>query len=154
MMTGDGEEERLLRDNLQVRALSPEALRRVREVTEAEWRAHIESPARPRWTSYATAASGALVAGAGAWAMLARGAYSEEPLAQLARTEGPGVIEVHALWHDAAVHVGSEIQAGRSIQARGASLFALRGGGNLRVAPGSRLQILSGNSVRLESGEM
>jgi len=152
--SNEAEEERLLRANLRAHVLSPEALARIRSATEAEWRAHIKPAARSRWAAFATAASVAALAAAGAWAFLARGAYSEEALAQLARTEGPGVVEVHTLWRDAAVTVGADVKSGQSIQARGASLFALRGGGNLRVAPGSRLEIVSGNSVRLESGEM
>jgi ferric-dicitrate binding protein FerR (iron transport regulator) len=152
--SADAEEERVLRQNLHARVLSPEALARIRRAAQAEWRAHCAPVGRSRWSKFATAASVAILAVAGAWAFLARGAWSEEPLAQLARTEAPGVTEVHALWPDAAVPVGSEVKAGHSIQARGASLFTLRGGGNLRVAPGSRLEIVSGNAVRLDSGEL
>ena len=148
------EEERLLRANLHVPVLSPEALSRIRRATEAQWRAHIAPAARSRWTAFAAAASVAVLAVAGAWGFVARGAYSGELLAQLARTEGPGVVEVHTLWRDSAVDVGTAIKAGQSIEARGPTLFALRGGGNLRIAPGSRLEIVSGNAVRLVSGEM
>jgi len=152
--SADAEDERMLRENLHVRVLSPEALARIRRASESAWRAQLLPARRSRRTTFAAAASVAVLAVAGVWGFLARGAFSGEPLAQLARTEGPGVVEAHALWRDAAVTVGTDVNTGQTLQARGASLFALRGGGNLRVAPGSRLEIVSGNAVRLESGEM
>jgi ferric-dicitrate binding protein FerR (iron transport regulator) len=152
--TTAAEDERVLRDNLRVGVLSPDALARIRSAAETEWRAHIDSPARPRWVAFAAAASLAVLAVAGAWGLLARGAYSEQPLAQLARAEAPGVVEVHSLWRDAALNIGSEIKAGQTVEAHGASLLALHGGGNLRIAPGSRFEVVSANAVRLESGEL
>jgi len=75
-------------------------------------------------------------------------------MAQLARAEGAGVVERRALWRDAAVGVGSELRTGGDFEARGGSLLKLHGGGNVRVAPDSRFEVLSANSVRLERGEM
>jgi hypothetical protein len=41
VQSGEAEDERVLRDNLHVQALSPEALDRIRRATEVEWRAKV-----------------------------------------------------------------------------------------------------------------
>ena len=53
----ESEEERVLRENLRVHALSPEALHRIRLATEAEWRASVIPPRRRAGMGYAAAAS-------------------------------------------------------------------------------------------------
>ena len=127
-------EERVLRENLSVRALSPEALQRIRQATEAEWRANIE-PARRRWIPYAAAASAVLLALAGTWSLLGRGpaSVSGASVARLERADPAGVVEVLRLWRDAKLNVGQEIRDGHDFASRGATLFALHGGGNLLV---------------------
>lgn len=152
--TPETEDERVLRANLRVNALSPEALQRIRLATEAEWRAQVR-PAR-RWASYAAAASIALAALLGTWSFFGRGpgTATGAPLAQLARADAPGVVELLPWWRDAAVNVGADIRSGQNLEVRGATLFALRGGGNLRIAPGSQFEVIAHNAVRLERGEM
>jgi len=149
------EEERVLRENLSVHALSPEALQRIRRATEAEWRASVE-PARRRWVPYAAAASVVLVALAGTWSFLGRGpaAVAGASIARLERADSPGVVEELRLWRDTRLNVGQEIRGGHEFASRGATLFALNGGGNLRFAPGAEFQVIAGNTVRLERGEM
>lgn len=153
--TPDAESDRVLRDNLRVPALSPEALARIRLATEAEWRANVRQSPR-RWIPLAAAASVALLASAVIWNFLAGGssALAGEPLATLARAPAPGVVELRSLWREAPVSVGSEVRGGQDLAARGGALLALHGGGNLRVAPASELEVLSANSVRLKSGEL
>jgi ferric-dicitrate binding protein FerR (iron transport regulator) len=63
-------------------------------------------------------------------------------------------VEVRALWRDAPLGIGSELRAGGDFEARGGSLLKLHGGGNVRVAPHSKFEVLSANSVRLDRGEM
>src|SRR6185503_9267412 len=58
------------------------------------------------------------------------------------------------LWRDAKLNVGQEIRDGHDFASRGATLFALHGGGNLRFAPGSKFEVVAGNTVRLDRGEM
>jgi ferric-dicitrate binding protein FerR (iron transport regulator) len=154
--TTDTEEERALRADLSVRALSPEALQRIRRAAETEWRATVGYPVRRRWIPYAAAASAVLLAMAGTWIFLARdsGAAGVEPIAQLARAEAPGVVELLPLWRESAVSVGTEIHNGQNLQTRGATLFALNGGGNLRLAAGSEFDVTAANAVRLDRGEM
>jgi ferric-dicitrate binding protein FerR (iron transport regulator) len=152
----EAEEERALRENLQVRVLTPEALARIRRATEAEWRAHVGSTPRKVWLSYAAAASVGALAVAAAWAFMSHGwdAHPGEVMARVTRAEAPGVLERRSLWRDQDVSVGSDLVSGRTFQARGATLLSLSGGGNLRIAHGSQFEVISANKVRLDSGEM
>lgn len=148
-----GDEELILRENLHVPALSPEALARIRRATEAEWRAQVGSPRR-QWIPRAAAAAVALLALSGVWQFWMRSADIPEPMGKLARTEGAGLIRIQPLWRDVAVVVGGDVRAGSDYQVRAASLLALRGGGNVRVAAGSSFEVLSADSIRLDSGEL
>jgi ferric-dicitrate binding protein FerR (iron transport regulator) len=153
--TPESEEERLLRENLNVRALSPEALQRIRVATEAEWRAQV-APMRRRWIPVAAVASIALLAVGATWSILGRGpdTVAGAPLARLERAAAPGVVESLFWWRESAVPVGAEIRGGQDLEARGATLFMLHDGGNLRIAPGSEFEVVAGNTLRLRSGEM
>ena len=148
------DDEEILRSNLQVPALSPEALARIRRATEAEWRAQVGGSPRRLWMPRVAVAAGAVLALIGAWQFWMRGAEVREPLATLARAEGSGVMELHPLWRETAVGVGSVVRSGGDFEARGGSLLALRGGGNLRLAPDSKFEVISANVVRLERGEI
>jgi len=150
------DDQEILRSHLRVPALSPEALARIRRATEAEWRAQTGGSPRRLWIPRAAAAAAALLALAAAWQFWVRGpgVADGEPMAQLARAEGAGIVEVRALWRDTALGVGSELRSGGDFEARGGSLLRLHGGGNVRVAPNSSFEVLSANSVRLDRGEM
>ena len=153
----DIEADQVLRDNLRVHALSPEALARVRRATEAEWRAEHAAPAaRRNWMPYAAAATVALFALTAA--LIFRPGIpstpSGLPLAQLVRADAPGVMELKSWWRESPVTAGAELRAGQHFDARGDTLLTLRGGGNLRFARGSGFEVLASDAVRLESGEM
>lgn len=150
------DDEEILRDNLRVPALSPDALARIRRATEAEWRAQTGSSPRRLWIPRAAAAAAAVLALAAAWQFWMRGpgVAAGEPMAQLARAEGAGVVQLRSLWRDTAVGIGGELRSGSDFEARGGSLLKLHGGGNVRVAANSRFEVLSANSVRLDRGEM
>lgn len=161
----DRDEEDVLRENLRVGALSPEALARIRSATEAEWRAQVAAGARdnahaqrPRarhWRRFAVAASLVIVALAGVGTWLSRDTTAAgAPLARLERAEPPGVFELRPLWRESALDAGADIRAGQKIAVRGGTLFALRGGGDLRIAPHSELEVVSADSVRLSRGEL
>lgn len=150
----DLDDEEILRSNLQVPALSPEALARIRRATEAEWRAQAGGPPRRLWIARAAVAAGAVLALIVAWQFWMEGAAVREPFASLARTEAAGVMELHVLWRGTPVGVGSTLRSGGDFEARGGSLLALRGGGNVRLAPDSKFEVISANAVRLERGEM
>lgn len=157
---GDDLEERALRESLEVHALSPEALARIRRATEAEWRAHLVEPVRGRWLAPAAAASIAVLAISLAWIFLVRGAVMPgEFFASLEIAHQPGVVERLPLWRDAVLKEGAEIRAGQKLRAGGAAVMALpgdgtRANGNLRVAPGTALEVISSDAVRLERGEL
>lgn len=149
------DDERVLRDNLRVSALSPEALDRIRRATEAEWRAQV-GPARRRWMPAAMAAAAALFAGIATWTLWS-GGQAELPLAALAsveRVEVPGMVELRGWWREAPVDAGAELHAGQRFEARGNALLALQDGGNLRLARDSEVQVISADTIRLERGEM
>ena len=61
------DDEEILRSNLRVPALSPEALARIRRATEAEWRAQTGSSPGRLWIPRAAAAAAAVLALAAAW---------------------------------------------------------------------------------------
>jgi ferric-dicitrate binding protein FerR (iron transport regulator) len=152
----DSDDERILRDNLRVAALSADALVRIRRATEAEWRRNFAAPRRRRRMLQAAAAAVAVLAITGTWLFARWGpdTRSAMPLAKLERAAEQGVVEHRFPWRVAAVDIGTVLRGGEEFETRGAALFALRGGGNLRVAAGSRFDVLSANSVRLERGEI
>jgi ferric-dicitrate binding protein FerR (iron transport regulator) len=161
----DGDDENVLRENLRVGALSPEALARIRSATEAEWRSNVAAQARdsvdekrprvPRWRPLAVAASVMIVALAGIGTWLSRdAAVAGAPLARLERAEPPGVVELRPLWRESALDAGADIRVGQKIAVRGGTLFALHGGGDLRVAPHSEIEVVSADTVRLSRGEL
>ena len=149
------DEEDVLRKNLRVGALSPEALARIRRATEAEWRAQVEPVARRRWAPLAAAASLVLVTIAALGVFLARSpAQPGEPFAQLTRAQPPGVVEQLPWWREAALDVGAEVRAGQHLAVRGGTLLTMRGGGELRAAPHSEFEVISPQAVRLLRGEL
>ena len=153
----DREADQVLRENLRVHALSPEALARIRRATEAEWRAeHVAPSSRRGWMPYAAAAAFALIAMTSLLVLRTNVPTSNSglPLAQLVRAETPGVLEMKSWWRESAVNAGAELRAGQRFEARGDSLLTLRGGGNLRLAHGSRFEVLASDAVRLERGEI
>jgi len=147
-------EERVLRDNLRMQALSPEALARIRQVTEAEWRAQV-APVRRRWMPVAAAAA-ALIAAVATWTLWS-GSQPEmpgAPLARVERVEAPGAVELGSWWRESAVNAGAELHAGQRLDLRGNTLLSLNGGGNVRLAHDSEVQVMSADSIRLVRGEM
>ncbi len=150
----EDEAERALRDSLRTPALSAEALRRIRKATEAEWRATIaQRPARHWWPAIAAAALVGIALGAVGVA-IGPGAQSGPTVGQLARAQAPGVERVRGWWPDQELVDGAQLHAGEDFAVHGASLVSLPAGGNLRIAPDSRIEVLAANSLRLSSGEM
>jgi ferric-dicitrate binding protein FerR (iron transport regulator) len=151
---GTADEERVLRDNLRMHVLSPEALGRIRRATEAEWRAQV-GPARRRWMPVAAAAA-TLIAAVAAWTLW-NGDQQEmpgAPLARVQRVDAPGAAELGSWGRESAVNVGAELHAGQRLALRGSTLLSLDGGGNLRLVRDSEVQVMSADSVRLVRGEM
>ena len=149
------DDDRMLREGLQVKPLSVAALSRIRAVAEAEWRANLVEQRPRRWLPYAAAAI--LLALMSAGGLFLAGVGREdlgEPAARLMRSETAGVLEVHALRQDIPLKEGSVVRSARNFRVTGQALFELEGGGNLRVAAGSEFEIVARDVVRLTSGEM
>jgi ferric-dicitrate binding protein FerR (iron transport regulator) len=148
-------DERALRHSLRANALSPEALQRIRRATEQEWRATIARSSRRAWFPVAAAASAVLVIAAGWLVWGADPVSADAPvLGQVARVESPGMVQVRALRRDVTLKSGAPIRVGQSLDVRGDSLVALQGGGNLRVARATALEVVSASAIKLERGEL
>jgi ferric-dicitrate binding protein FerR (iron transport regulator) len=155
----EGGAERALREGLRTPALSPDAMQRIREATQAEWRANAQAPAPMRARvgrlSLAAAASVLMLAAAIGWnVFMANTGDTGAVLGFVARFDAPGIVESGYLRRDAALNPGAPLRAGQRLEVRGDSLISLEGGGNLRVARASSVQVLAANTVKLEHGEL
>jgi len=153
----EGVAERVLREGLRTPALSPEAMQRIRAATQTEWRANVQAPthARTRRLSLAAAASVLMLAAAIGWnVFMTTTGDTGSLLGEVARFEAPGLVESGYLRRDVAMNPGASLRAGQSFDVRGDSLITLAGGGNLRLARASSIQVLASNAVKLERGEI
>ena len=153
----EGVAERVLREGLRTPALSPEAMQRIRAATQTEWRANVQAPthARTRRLSLAAAASVLMLAAAIGWnVFMTTTGDTGALLGEVARFEAPGLVESGYLRRDVAMNPGASLRAGQSFDVRGDSLITLAGGGNLRLARASSIQVLASNAVKLERGEI
>jgi len=154
----EGGAERALREGLRTSALSPEAMQRIRAATQAEWRANVQAPAparaRSRWLPAAAAASVLMLAAAIGWNVFYANAGSGAVLGTLARSDSPGIVEPHYLRSDVSLASGAPLRAGPAFEVRGDSLVTLAGGGNLRLARGSSIEVIAANAVKLGRGEL
>jgi len=155
--------DRALREGLRTPALSAEAMQRIRQAAQQEWRAAtqpaepagIERPANRRWLSLAAAASVAVLAGVVGWnVFLANAANDGAVVGTLASFEAPGIVEPHLLRRDTFLAQGTALHAGQALDVRGDSLVQLAGGGNLRIARASAFDVVAANAVKLERGEL
>lgn len=158
--SGEDEAERALRDGLRAPGLSPEALRRIRAATQQEWQASVaqmpvQAPARRRWLSLAAAASVAALTGVIGWNVFMVGTRNDGAvLGEVARVDAPGIVESRYLQRDVVVNPGAPLRVGQSLDIRGNSLVTLTGGGNLRVARASAIEVVDAHTVKLERGEL
>ena len=153
----EGVAERVLREGLRTPALSPEAMQRIRAATQTEWRANVQAPthARTRRLSLAAAASVLMLAAAIGWnVFMTTTGDTGALLGEVALFEAPGLVESGYLRRDVAMNPGASLRAGQSFDVRGDSLITLAGGGNLRLARASSIQVLASNAVKLERGEI
>ncbi len=155
----DSAAERALRDGLRTSALSAEALQRIRAATQHEWRSGLaldqsSTRVRRRWLPLAAAALVTFTLAIG-WNAYQTGASDGDAvLGTLARFDAPGIVELRYLRRDISLSAGARLAAGRSLDVRGDSLITLTGGGNLRVARGSAIEVLAADAVKLERGEL
>ncbi len=152
---GDADDARILREGLHVNPVSDEAMNRIRAATEAEWRATVAGQPR-RWMPVAIAASVLGVAVVSGLAVF--GSFEArrggEVLANLVLSESPGVAQVRTFRSDVPIAAGESLLSDRTYQAHGQALLALKTGGNLRIAAGSRFEVVGRDTVQLDAGEM
>lgn len=147
-----------LRDGLRAGRLGPEALQRIRQATESEWRSNAvetRAPAR-RFAGWKVAASVVLLAGAGVLGVIGYNAASPEGalVATVERSEAPGIELERALRADESLAAGASLRVSARLKVHGDALMKLAGGGNLRVARGSSFDIPDSHTVRLDRGEL
>jgi ferric-dicitrate binding protein FerR (iron transport regulator) len=152
----DAVAERALREGFRANALSPEAMQRIRQAAEQEWRSTTRTPARRGWRSFAAAASIAVLAAGlgGAWLALNGGSADGEVLGVLASFDAPGIVETRSLRRDVAFGAGDKLRAPQRLDVRGDSLVSIAAGGNLRLARATIIHIEAGNTISLERGEL
>jgi ferric-dicitrate binding protein FerR (iron transport regulator) len=155
-MSGSMNEERALRDGLKVNVLSPEAMQRIRQATEQEWRAVTRAPAQRRSRMLAVAASIAVLAAGFTWAFLAMtpGSTNGAILGEVTNFDVPGMFEARTLRRDVLMAAGAKLRVGQVLDVQGDSLVILNGGGNLRVARATSIEVDAENSISLERGEL
>lgn len=151
----EADDARILREGLHVNPLSDEAMNRIRSATEAEWRSSIA--ARPRrWMPVAIAASVLGVAVVAGLVVLVSldAEHNGDVLANLVLSESPGVTQVRAFRSDVPIAVGESLLTERRYRAHGQALLALESGGNLRIAAGSKIEVVGKDAVQLNAGEL
>ncbi len=150
------EDVQVLRRGLQAASLSADAIARIRAAAEQEWQIQTQSAdgisSRSRW--WATAAT-LLIASAllGWYIQVSRGpAVATTTFGALAKAQVPGLIEQRGLASKNVIPVGGELRVGQSLRAQGAALVALQGGGSLRLAAATSIEVVSEQRLRLTQG--
>jgi ferric-dicitrate binding protein FerR (iron transport regulator) len=155
MSSSDAKADLVLREGLRENPLSPAAMERIRAAVEPVWRANAARP-RMRWMSYASLAAClalVLMVGMLTWrrgAPEGHGALA----AHLRRFDLPGVVEARGFHRSRGLAEGAVLRAGHTYRADGKALFALEGGGNMRLAAGSEFEVIARDVVRLQHGEL
>ncbi|MEJ0100757.1 MAG: FecR domain-containing protein [Pseudomonadota bacterium] len=142
-----------LRRGLQVAPLSTEAMARIRAATEQEWRATTSTPQRSRHVMRRAAAAIVVLAIAGALMVGRFGGDTGAVIGKLERADQPGAVEHHWL-HDHPLDNGAALHAGQRVEVQGGARIALAGAGSLRLAPGTRVKILSAHLLKLIDGSI
>jgi ferric-dicitrate binding protein FerR (iron transport regulator) len=142
--------ERALEDELRRTPLSDGAYARIYAAVEAEWRSMVRSrAARRTW--------GAVAAGLAVLVLLAvigRSMPEAPVIASVGRVEG-GTLQARSLfsWHRS-LGVGAVLHRGDTVIARGSALLDLHGGGSVRVASGTELEVVTADQITLREGEI
>ncbi len=149
-------EDRALRAALRTDVLSADALSRIRDATEAEWRANTERPAPRRWPAIAAAASVATVAVLGGWWFRPIDLPSERgvTLVRILKSTGSGVVAHCPLQDCGAVNVGSALPVGRAVRFDADVLTSLSNGGTLHIGRGAEIEAEASGGLRVHRGEI
>ena len=134
--------ERTLEDGLRRASLSDEAYGRIRAAVAAEWRKTVRPRRRAplHWVALAAGLAAALIFGV----VLLHPFANKPVLGVVARAESGGV----------GLPVGAVVRASEVLLARGPVLVQLSNGGTLRIAGGTRLEVVDSDRVALQTGEL
>jgi ferric-dicitrate binding protein FerR (iron transport regulator) len=148
--------EHALREGLSVNVLSTEAMRRIRQATESEWREMARAPVRRRPRLFAVAASvlGIALAAGVSWLVLRPDTASGAVFGEVASVDTAGLFEVKLFARDTSLAAGSSLHAGQVLDSRGNAIVTLANGGNLRIARASAVEIREPDAVQLARGEI
>lgn len=155
-LAGDAAAERALRAGLKANVLSAEAMQRIRQATEQEWRATVRAPATRRPRAFALAASVAALAvvAMGAFLALRTDSATGEVFGQVAAVEHPGLVEQVRFGRDVQLAAGTAVRVGQQLEARGDTVVNLEAGGNLRIARTSAIEVHAPDVIALTQGEL
>jgi len=147
--------DELLRETLETAPLDRAALDRIKAATNHEWRAATQrAPARlirtRRLWIGALAAAG--IAGLFVLGVVMRSGIEPTVVGTLSRLRA-GSIEAHwAFVRHRALRVGDALRVGETIVAQGPALVSLAGGGTLRIAAGTAIEMASKTRMTLQRG--
>jgi ferric-dicitrate binding protein FerR (iron transport regulator) len=155
MNSADETADRALQHGLAAVPLSAAALQRIRAATYIEWRATTRSAPRPRrWRQSVAAAALAMVAIGVGWFAMLKISTPElgTTLGRLERVEKPGVFEHRTLSSNLRILAGDMLRSGQTVQVQGGALVALVGGGTLRLAANTGIEIKSDRYIKVIQG--
>jgi ferric-dicitrate binding protein FerR (iron transport regulator) len=148
--------EELLRKGLETAPLDQASLDRIKAATSREWKLATprvpaaRHPARRRWIGALAAAAG--IAGLIVLGALLRSGVEPAAVGTLSRVRA-GSIEAHgAFLRHRALAVGDVLRVGETIVAQGPALVTLAGGGTLRIASGTAIEMSSKTRLTLQRG--
>lgn len=158
-MTGPNHEDddpataRILSESLRRAPLDEAAYARIRVAAAAEWRTSTPrrlgwTPAR-RWSVVVLAAS--IVMALAVALVATRPAHPVQVLGALTRG---GLVQHSLLAADRVLPPGSPLLTGENLTTITAALVKVNGGGTLRIAPNSQIQVTAMDGITLQAGEI
>jgi hypothetical protein len=150
----DADLDHALSDALRTEPLDPQALARVRAAVENEWRAAAavkrRSSQSQRWLWTSLAASIALGTLALGW--FARPGGIAASFGSISRLNSGDMDARFAMVRHRSLQAGSAVRVGDILTAQGPALISLVGGGTLRIAAATVVDVMGANEIRLERG--
>ena len=150
----ENELERSLELGLHRRALSPEALERVRANVFAEFQRQAAGAVRPRRTLWSVAIAATLCALAVGVFWLGSHPSAGLPVAQLPTDSGGVIFSDAGLQGRHRLEAGAILHASERWEARGPVLASLTSGGSLRMGGGTVVVAQDGQTLALERGRV
>ncbi len=148
--------EELLRKGLEATTLDQASLDRIKAATRREWKSATQrAPAarirtRRRWIGALAAAAG--IAGLVVLGVVLRPGVEPTVVGTLARLRAGSIEARWPIMHHRALGVGDALRVGETIVAQGPALVSLAGGGTLRIAAGTAVEMSRKTRLTLQRG--